>query len=280
MIGDKKSHDVCMKLNFLISVLIHLDALPLFTLLVSINLCTMEYSSEDIAAARSLQFSMYFKFTIHVPSVHIRSVSMATFWSYDYWTFLLRSNWSKVKGLYIITRYLPFILLTTNQYMSFTPNENPGKCRVLANLDLVSLVRLYYITYALWNNNKILLAVMIFTFFVHQAFLIASFSIAFATAIPAAYATSAIPGITGCYQSSNSSLLFIPFLLLTVFELGIMVLTLIRAIQSWWMNSSRLYVALVSHNIFYYACGLLFSVINIFASLLFQFMERGLDCTR
>ncbi|KAG1844397.1 hypothetical protein C8R48DRAFT_735666 [Suillus tomentosus] len=56
---------------------------------------------------------------------------MATFWIYDYacslheeWSFLLQSHWSKMKGLYIVTRYLPFILLITNLYMSFTPNEN------------------------------------------------------------------------------------------------------------------------------------------------------------
>jgi hypothetical protein len=33
-------------------------------------------------------------------------------------------------------------------------------------------------------------------------------------------ATSAIPGITGCYQSSTSFPLLIPILLLSVFELG------------------------------------------------------------
>ncbi|KAG2367416.1 hypothetical protein BDR07DRAFT_1393266 [Suillus spraguei] len=79
-----------------------------------------------------------------------------------------------------------------------------------------------------------------------------------------------IPGITGCYQNPTTFGFFIPFLLLTVFELGLMILTLIRAIQSWRMSSSRLYVVLVKHNIFYYACGLLLSVANILAS---QFLE-------
>ncbi|KAG2038817.1 hypothetical protein BDR03DRAFT_283975 [Suillus americanus] len=52
--------------------------------------------------------------------------SMVTIWIYDYacsfheeWTFLLRSHWSKVKGLYIVTRYLPSILLTANLYRAF-----------------------------------------------------------------------------------------------------------------------------------------------------------------
>ncbi|KAG1791659.1 uncharacterized protein HD556DRAFT_1383852 [Suillus plorans] len=39
---------------------------------------------------------------------------------------------------------------------------------------------------------------------------------------------------------------------------------------NWRINSSRLYVVLVNHNISYYACGFVFSVTNIFASLLLQ----------
>ncbi|KAG2071260.1 hypothetical protein BDR04DRAFT_1117858 [Suillus decipiens] len=222
----------------------------------------MEYSSDDIAAARSLRFSTFIMFHQYI------YVSMVTFWSYDYWTFLLRSNWSKVKCLYIVARYLPFILLTTNLYMIFTPNETSGKCRMLANIDLGFFILR---TFALWDNNKILLAVMVFTF---SVFLIASFSIAFTTTVPTAYAASAISSIAGCYQSSTSSVLFVPFLLLTVFELALMVLTLICAIRSWRINSSRLYTALVNHNIFYYACGLLFSVMNIFTLLLFQYSYR------
>ncbi|KAG1842736.1 hypothetical protein DFJ58DRAFT_805649, partial [Suillus subalutaceus] len=54
------------------------------------------------------------------------SFSVATIWIYDYacslheeWTFLLRSHWSKVKCLYIVTRYLPSILLAANLYCAF-----------------------------------------------------------------------------------------------------------------------------------------------------------------
>ncbi|KAG1796167.1 hypothetical protein EV424DRAFT_1445284 [Suillus variegatus] len=54
-----------------------------------------------------------------------------------------------------------------------------------------------------------------------------------------------------------------------------MILTLIRAIQNWRRNQSRLYVVLVNHNIFYYACAFreLFSVMNIFTSLLLQVLH-------
>ncbi|KAG1771860.1 hypothetical protein EV702DRAFT_632717 [Suillus placidus] len=227
-------------------------------------------------SARSMQFATYI------------FASMATFWTYDYacslheeWSFLLRSHWNKVKGLYIVTRCLPFILLTTNLYLSFTPNQDPGKCRVLANIDsgfgILSAVcsEGFFIlrTWALWNNNKILLAAILVTFITFSG---ASVGISFATTAPAAYTTSAIPGITGCYQSSTSFRLFIPFFFLSVFELGLMMLTLIRAIQNWWIDTKRLYVVLVKHNIFYYTCGLLFSVLNIFTMLLLHYSYHSM----
>ncbi|KAG2114276.1 uncharacterized protein F5147DRAFT_21126 [Suillus discolor] len=206
---------------------------------------------------------------------------MTALCTYDYtcslheeWTFLLRSRWSKMKGLYIVTRYLPFIFLATNLSMYFIPNENSGKCRVLENTQsglgivLVMVSETFFIlrTYVLWNKNIILLVATLSTFF---TFLVASFSTVFATGVTAAYWTSAVPGITGCY-SSTSFQYFIAFLLLSVFELGLMILTLIRAVQNWRINSSHLYVVLVNHNISYYACGFLFSVTNIITSLLLQ----------
>ncbi|KAG1895610.1 uncharacterized protein F5891DRAFT_654386 [Suillus fuscotomentosus] len=225
----------------------------------------MEYSTDDLAAARSLQLATY----IHM--------SMATFW----WTFLLQSRWGKMKTLYIVTRYLPFIFLATDLYLYCTPNENPSKCRVLENTEsglgivLVIVSEIFFIlrTYVLWHKNIILLVAMLSTFFIILA---TAFSIAFTTGVPAAYTTSGVPGITGCYQSSTSFQYFIPFLLLSVFELGLMVLTLIRAIQNWRINPSRLYVALVNHNIFYYACGFLLSVTNVFASLLLQYSYQNI----
>ncbi|KAG1844410.1 hypothetical protein C8R48DRAFT_458752 [Suillus tomentosus] len=209
---------------------------------------------------------------------------MATFWTYDYacslheeWTFLLRSHWTKMKGLYIATRYLPFIMLATDLYRSFTLNENTSGCLVSVHISsgLCTVLSIFsgcfFIlrTYVLWNKNRILFAAMLSTFF---TFLGASFGIVFATAVPAAYPTSAIPGITGCYETSFWY--FMPFLLFSVFQLGLMILTLIRAIQSWQRSPSPLYVVLVKHNIFYYACSLLFSVTNIFMSLLLQASYR------
>ncbi|KAG2366887.1 hypothetical protein BDR07DRAFT_1394772 [Suillus spraguei] len=225
----------------------------------------------DISLSWGLQFTTYIY------------VSMTTFWCYDYicslheeWTYLLRSDWSMLKGLYIIIRYLPFSLLAIILCMSFDPNETPDRCSVLTSIisglgiALVFFSECFFMlrTYVLWNKNRILLAAMLITFFV---FLALSLGFAITYTAPATYAYDLMPGVTTpCYQDPTTLGFFVTFNLLTAFELGLMILTLIRAIQSWRMTSSRLYVVLVKHNIFYYACALLLSVVNVVTSVFFM----------
>ncbi|KAG1828278.1 hypothetical protein EV424DRAFT_1344981 [Suillus variegatus] len=114
----------------------------------------MEYSTDDIAAARSLQFATTYDYAC---SIH------------EEWTYLLRSHWSKMKGLYIVTRYLPFIILAMYLYMSLTPNENSSKCGVLQNINtglrmvIAMFSEWFFIlrTHVLWDKNRILLAAML-----------------------------------------------------------------------------------------------------------------------
>ncbi|KAG2743801.1 hypothetical protein P692DRAFT_20838087, partial [Suillus brevipes Sb2] len=100
------------------------------------------------------------------------------------------------------------------------------------------------------------------------AVVVAFGSILFSAKTTAPYETSPIPGITGCYQSSGSVELFLPFVLLFALEFGLLSLTLIRVIYSWRTTNNCLFVVLLKHNIFYYACGLFFSAANILMSLL------------
>ncbi|KAG1810936.1 uncharacterized protein BJ212DRAFT_1302249 [Suillus subaureus] len=184
---------------------------------------------------------------------------MATFWVYDYacslheeWTFLLQSHWSKVKGLYIATRYLPFIILTTSLYLGFTPGGNPGKCRVFYNINTgFFIIR----TYVLWNNNRILLTTMLSIFFMRLA------------------RSRASQGATRAQLVSSSSYHFFSFSRSN--WVGNQ-----EHMCSWRISPTRLYVALVKHNIFYYICGFLFSVMNIFASMLLHFVILAVLATR
>ncbi|KAG1728331.1 hypothetical protein EDB19DRAFT_164630 [Suillus lakei] len=202
----------------------------------------MEYSANDITAVRILQYLAYI------------CTALVTFW--DEWTFLLRSRWTNVKCLYIIARYVPFCLITADLWLTLAPDENANTCRI---------------TYALWSNNRIVLVAMLLTLF---ATIVSFIGIWFsATATSQYFTTSAIPGITGitgCYRTSSSVRLYLPFILLFMFQLGLVSLTLIRAIQNWRLTGCPLYAVLVKHNIFYYACGLLLSGLNVLVPMLFS----------
>lgn len=228
------------------------------------------YSADDIATAKGLQFLTY------------TSTSMATFWTYDYacslheeLTFLLRSRWTMVKGLYIITRYVPFLLLITDLYLYFTPNENLAKCqtviRIYSCLGVISVAcsELFFVlrTYALWKNNRIVLTAILSAFF---AVAVASVIIDFVTVDASHVTISVIPGIQGCYRTSSSAQVSIMFILLLAFQLGLISLTIIRAVQSWRVVNGPLYDILVKHNIFYYTCALLLTAVNVLTQMLFS----------
>ncbi|KAG2355428.1 hypothetical protein BDR07DRAFT_1493213 [Suillus spraguei] len=135
-----------------------------------------------------------------------------------------------VKYLYILARYVPFLLIVSDTCLTLTPNENIEACRVFISIYTVST-----------------------------------------SAIPG------IPGIPGCYRTSSSVELYLPFILLFVFQLGLVSLTLIRTIQNWRTTRSALYTALVKHNIFYYACGLLFSALNFIVPIIFPNVRKLAD---
>jgi hypothetical protein len=236
----------------------------------------IKYTADDVAAAMSLQISSYIY------------TSMATFWTYSYicslheeWTFLLRSRWTKVKCLYIIARYVPFFLFTSHLYMNFTPDEDPNKCLMLDTVcscfSLLSVLcsESFFVlrTYALWNNNKIVLAALLAAFLAAG---IASVGLFFGLSGSVPFQTSPIPGITGCYQPSASIGFFVPYVLLSALELGLISLTLVRALQTWRTANTHIFAVLLKHNIFYYACGLFCSVVNVLTSLLLHHAYKAM----
>lgn len=149
------------------------------------------------------------------------------------------------------------------------------KCRVLINIyscfGLISLVCSECIfvlrTCALWNNNRILRVAMLTTFF---AVITISAGLLFTGIALSHVVTSMIPGITGCYWSLGGVWYSISFVFLLICQLGLFSLTLTHVIQSWRTARGHLYSILVKHNIFYYACGVLLSAINVLTPLLFS----------
>ncbi|KAG1751936.1 hypothetical protein EDD22DRAFT_850671 [Suillus occidentalis] len=190
---------------------------------------------------------------------------------HEEWTFLRLSRWTKVKALYIITRYIPFLVLITDIYQFFAPNETINRCRMVINIYALFFVLR---TYALWNNNRILLAVMLSALFLVidavQAGTAASLIIDILTIGTSHVTISTIPRITGCYRTSSGVQISVTYLLLLAYQLGLFSLTIIRAIQNWRVVNAPLYDVVVKHNIFYHTCGLLLSAVNVLMQTLFS----------
>ncbi|KAG1905313.1 uncharacterized protein F5891DRAFT_1183251 [Suillus fuscotomentosus] len=171
--------------------------------------------------------------------------------------------------MYIVTRYLPFIILAIDLYMSFAPNENPAKCRVLQNinpgLDLVLVIfsECFFIlrTYALWNRNRFLLVAMLLTLF-----LVVDVSARLFSELPLAL-LSPLPSL----QHPNPG----NYRVLPEFDqlLALYTISSPFCIRTGAGGQIQMVctAVLVNHNISYYACGLLFSAANIFTSLLLEY---------
>ncbi|KAG1728538.1 hypothetical protein EDB19DRAFT_1832696 [Suillus lakei] len=180
------------------------------------------------------------------------------------WKFLLQSCWTKVKGLYIIAQYVPFSIIAMNLYLSFVSNEIPNKCQILSDIHSCFFVLR---TYTLWDSNRIMPVVMLSTLL---AIIVACIGIRFTSISTSHFTISVIPGIPGCYWSSDSFLIFMLFVLLFVFALGM----LPETGSSWRTAKGPLHAILLKHNIFYYACGLFLTAVNVLVPLLHSYVHK------
>ncbi|KAG1788536.1 uncharacterized protein HD556DRAFT_1496827 [Suillus plorans] len=218
---------------------------------------------------------------------------MATLWIYDYacsfheeLTFLFRSRWTKVKGLYVIARYVPFLILITHQYLYLTPNEHTNKCGMVKSiyfgLSVISIACsefLYLLrTYVLWNKNGIVLTAMLLVVDAVQVVTVAAIAVDVVTVDVSHVAINMMQGTQGCYRTLSGVQISITFVLLFGFQLGLALLTFIRAVQRWRAVNCPLYDVLVKHNIFYYTCGLLLSAINVLTQTLLSKTAYPLVC--
>ncbi|KAG2121455.1 hypothetical protein DEU56DRAFT_760701 [Suillus clintonianus] len=137
-------------------------------------------------------------------------------------------------------------------HLTLAPNENADQCRML-----ISIYSGFFVlrTYALWGSSRVVLVAMLSTLFVRGGpgsdVRLAEAGVTEILIV----ATSEIPGITGCYRTSSSVQLYLPFILLFVFQLELAVNQVLYSCHP---------------DIFYYACGLFLSAMNVLVPMLFS----------
>ncbi|KAG1722390.1 hypothetical protein EDD22DRAFT_854164 [Suillus occidentalis] len=137
--------------------------------------------------------------------------------------------------------------------VNFTPDENPDKCLMLDNVCSSFFVLR---TYALWNNNRIVLAALLTAFLavgiaVCRSFLWLKWN--------RTIRDQPGPGYYGLLPALGRHRV-----LCTICP------SYLRLNWTWRTANTHLFTVLLKHNIFYYACGLFCSVVNILTSLLLE----------
>lgn len=179
-----------------------------------------------------------------------------------------RPRWSKGTILYIVTRYMPALMLSVHLCMNYLPNENIVTCKILqsmwyctAALCMAGAEGIFILrTYALWGQNKFILGLMLST---GLSLIILNMVIALKVWKQSKPYLSDIGG--GCYSLSRNTKAAYNWSLMAAFEFEIIVLTMIRVYLAYRERGCLLLNILLQHNFFYFGTGLTLSVLNLLA---------------
>ncbi|EIW86198.1 hypothetical protein CONPUDRAFT_140867 [Coniophora puteana RWD-64-598 SS2] len=228
-------------------------------------------------------------------------VSVAALWVYDYVvtldveiSFLRYSYVRRIKALYLATRFLPFAMLGIHLFRVLpvcsaahrlftarTVNLDPGESEAMCNLydDVSSGLSLLIVlcseslfilrTYAVWKCDKRILALILASFIIA---IVLTVVVSFLPSVPGS-SYIILPGaqVTGCFLLYPAVFTSIPYILLIAFEIELIILNIVQGYRVRRETKGRLFGILLQHNLFYFTCGLLFSILNVAIALTTQY---------
>ncbi|KAG1843790.1 hypothetical protein DFJ58DRAFT_34728 [Suillus subalutaceus] len=203
-------------------------------------------------------------------------IAIACLWVYDFAltldqdaAFILDAPWRMPKLTYLICRYLPFALVVTGMFRIFQPGLSLKSCTtlfafnsyvrgiVLVCAESLFMQRVWAVTDRRWLvtccNVVFLLVPLVVTLTLSDS--------------SSTVMQSPIPKVASCYDSKQSRIIIVAYVLLVIIEIEILSFMLYH---SWKLyrehgNDMPLVRVLVRHNIFYFACGLVFSTATVVA---------------
>ncbi|KAF8834101.1 hypothetical protein BDN67DRAFT_1006190 [Paxillus ammoniavirescens] len=211
-------------------------------------------------------------------------VSVTTLFTFDYFcqledevTFIWsRRDWSVGKVLFVLTRYIPFIIIPLILCAIFATNLDVHTCETL--LYITTILEIVAITlsevifglraYAMWNRNRAVLVTYCCVAIVYVAVVVFMFQ-SFLPSVT--FGESPIATISGCYKTSGNSLVFATFVVIMLVEVVTTALTLYPAFQHFRHTPNSLSQNMARGGVFY--CVTMFStcmsVANVLLILLF-----------
>ncbi|KAG1821106.1 uncharacterized protein BJ212DRAFT_979711 [Suillus subaureus] len=234
-------------------------------------------------------------------------IAIACLWVYDFAltldkdaAFILDAPWRIPKLTYLTSRYLPFALVVTDMFRILQPGlslklDKSQSCTtlfafntyvggiVLFCAESLFIQRVLAVT----GLRRLIVGCNIVLFLVPVAVTLTLYN----SSSPVMQ--SPIPKVASCYDSKQSRIVIVAYILLVIVEIEILSFMLYH---SWNLyrehrNDIPLVRALVRHNLLYFACGLLFSTMAVVVVLTLpasyseaisglQFMIHGILATR
>ncbi|KAG1776870.1 hypothetical protein EV702DRAFT_1107117 [Suillus placidus] len=126
-------------------------------------------------------------------------------------------------------------------------------------------------TYAIWGRSRRILIILMCSFvanLIPAVYIITSYNNSQTISEPP------IPNITSCYNVGESRIIVVAYVLLVVTESEILFFTLYRSIKHHksFARGNHLLNILIQHNIFYFICGLVFSLLVMLTTGLLPFI--------
>ncbi|EJC98748.1 uncharacterized protein FOMMEDRAFT_170954 [Fomitiporia mediterranea MF3/22] len=183
------------------------------------------------------------------------------------------STWSLAKGLFLATRYLPFIDLSITTTRHFKARMSPEECLRnyraggllidvgICAAELILVLR----TWAIWGQTKKITITLLIWIFVNLTsdlvIVVLYFSSVTFTPLP--------EGLSGCLISTGNSLLVGTWILLMIFEAGILALMVLKGVQMYrgsvdkQHRKTELYKAVFRNGAIFYVYIFTLSVANV-----------------
>ncbi|KAI0770755.1 hypothetical protein BC629DRAFT_772988 [Irpex lacteus] len=205
--------------------------------------------------------------------IHMASISLIVFdWLLlfsDEVQYVWHKRWHFVDYLYLISRYLPFLDTVLIFIKCFSPKVQPDGCHALEAIGglslafglLVSELILVWRTYAIWDKStKILRALLA----LWMALLISTVYCVIADIKSTHYTPPPLSNLPSCNLLSGDRVLHVQFICLLSFELVIIILTAVRAVeQSHSFSNGQVTRAVYRDSILFFICLFVFSAATV-----------------
>jgi len=182
---------------------------------------------------------------------------------------LWTSPWSVAKVLFLLTRYLPFVDTTIVLWHQFKPLATNQECLwaykstgwLITIGILIAEIVLALRAWAIWDRKKIVaIGLTIWT----AAMWIPDFALMGIFLNTLKFQPLPSPRLTGCLVSAGSTILSVNWILLMVYEAGILLLLIVKALRQYQMHgNSDIYKAVYRDGSLFYLYVFILSTANL-----------------